>query len=170
MTSKKDIRRYPQFSVLISVYKNENPKFLDKALQSVEQQTVIPSEIVLVEDGPIPEHLQEVIDNHRDKFVNNFKVIKSIRNQGLGAALRLGTKFVSTNWIARMDSDDISVSNRFELQLNEIIKNPELAVVGGQIQEFAGKTSQVVGYRRVPTAESVLRQFIKWRSPFNHPP
>lgn len=163
------MNEYPKFSVLMSVYKKEKPQFLDQALNSIEKQTVLPTEIVLVEDGAIPIALQDIIDKHRANFINNFKVIKSIHNQGLGASLRLGTKFVSTNWIARMDSDDISVPKRFEIQLNEIIKNPDLAVVGGQIREFAGKPSNIVGYRRVPTSETMLRNFIKWRSPFNHP-
>ncbi|MEE6639305.1 glycosyltransferase [Limosilactobacillus pontis] len=166
---KKEMNKYPDFSVLMSVYEKENPKFLDQALCSIEVQTVPPTEIVLVEDGPIPTALQEVINKHRANFVNDFKVIKSIRNQGLGSSLRLGTKFVSTDWIARMDSDDISVRNRFELQLNEIVKEPNLAVIGGQIQEFAGEPSNIVGFRKVPTSNSRLRQFIKWRSPFNHP-
>ena len=163
------MNKYPDFSVLMPVYKKESPEFLDQALCSIEDQTVPPTEIVLVEDGPIPTVLQEVINKHRVNFVNDFKVIKSIRNQGLGASLRLGTKFVSTDWIARMDSDDISVHNRFELQLNEIVKRPDLAVIGGQIQEFAGLPTNIVGYRKVPTSEKLLRQFIKWRSPFNHP-
>lgn len=163
------MNEYPKFSVLISVYKKEKPQFLDQALNSIEHQTVLPTEIVLVEDGAIPAALQDIIDKHRSNFINTFKVIKSIHNQGLGASLRLGTKFVSTNWIARMDSDDISVPERFEIQLKEIIKNPKLAIIGGQIQEFAHDPSNIIGYRKVPTSESVLRQFIKWRSPFNHP-
>lgn len=166
---KEELNNYPDFSVLMSVYKKENPHFLDQALNSIENQTVVPTEIVLVEDGPISKELEKIIEEHRTNFVNNFKVIKSIRNQGLGAALRLGTEFVSTNWIARMDSDDVSVHNRFERQLKEIIKDPKLAVVGGQIQEFSGNPSNIIGYRKVPTTESLLRQFIKWRSPFNHP-
>lgn len=166
---KKKLDKYPNFSVLMSVYKRENPKFLDQALCSIENQTVLPTEIILVEDGPIPTMLQKIINKHRSNFINDFKIIKSIRNQGLGASLRLGTKFVSTDWIARMDSDDISVYNRFELQLNEIVKEPDLAVIGGQIQEFADEPTNIVGYRKVPTSEPLLRQFIKWRSPFNHP-
>lgn len=165
----KRLNKYPDFSVLMSVYKKENPQFLNQALNSIENQTIIPTEIVLVEDGPVSNELEKVIEEHHIKFVNKFKVVKLGHNQGLGAALRLGTKYVSTNWIARMDSDDISVHNRFELQLKEIIKNPDLAVIGGQIEEFAGKVSNVVGYRKVPTSENLLLQFIKWRSPFNHP-
>lgn len=168
-TNEELTKKYPGFSVLMSVYKKEKPQFLDQALRSIEEQTVIPTEIVLVEDGPITAGLEKVIANHQKHFVNTFKVIKSAHNQGLGPSLRLGTKFVSTKWIARMDSDDISVPNRFELQLKEIIKEPDLAVIGGQIQEFAEKPSNVIGYRRVPTSEGLIRDFLKWRSPFNHP-
>lgn len=44
-----------------------------------------------------------------------------------------------------------------------------MALIGGQVSEFAGNKSNIVGYRRVPTSESLIRQFMKWRSPFNHP-
>ena len=163
------IKKYPSFSVLVSVYKNDKPSYLDKALESIENQSVKPSEIVLVEDGPIPIGLTNVIVKHQDKMGKMFKNIKSKKNQGLGSSLRLGTKYVSTDWIARMDSDDISVSDRFEKQLNEIIKNPKLAIVGGQVKEFAGSESSIVGQRRVPLSYKKIKKFMKWRSPFNHP-
>ena len=130
-------RNYPHFSVLMSVYNKEKASYLDKALMSVENQTVIPDEIIIVEDGPISIELKKVISKHKKKFGRGFKNVISEKNQGLGAALRLGTKYVSTNWIARMDSDDISVPNRFEIQLKEIIRKPNIAVVGGQVTEFA---------------------------------
>lgn len=160
---------YPPFSVLISVYKNEKPSYLDKALKSIENQSVRPSEIVLVEDGPISEELKSIIVKHQERMGKMFKDIVSESNQGLGASLKLGTKYVSTDWIARMDSDDISVHDRFELQLKEIVKNPKLAIIGGQVQEFAGEPSNIVGYRKVPISECTIQKFIKWRSPFNHP-
>lgn len=163
------IKKYPSFSVLVSVYKNDKPSYLDKALESIENQSVKPSEIVLVEDGTIPIGLTNVIVKHQDKMGKMFKNIKSKKNQGLGSSLRLGTKYVSTDWIARMDSDDISVSDRFEKQLNEIIKNPKLAIVGGQVKEFAGSESSIVGQRRVPLSYKKIKKFMKWRSPFNHP-
>lgn len=124
-------KNYPKFSVLMSVYKKENPEYLDLSLESIERQTVKPSEVILVEDGPITNNLQEIILNHKYSFGDGFKVIKSPINKGLGDALRLGTKYVSTNWIARMDSDDYSVPDRFEKQLNLISSRPNLAIVGG---------------------------------------
>ncbi|WLR79622.1 glycosyltransferase [Limosilactobacillus reuteri] len=162
-------KSYPNFSVLMSVYKNEKADYLNIALNSIENQTVKPSEIILVEDGPISNSLKKVILKHKQNFGTGFKIIKSPENIGLGAALRLGTKYVSTNWIARMDSDDYSVKNRFELQLELIAKNSQLAVIGGQVSEFSSNISNIIGTRKVPTTSELIYDFIKWRSPFNHP-
>lgn len=162
-------KSYPPFSVLMSVYKNERAQYLDASLKSIENQSIIPNEIVLVEDGPLTKGLYEIIDTHRIKFGEGFKVVVLNKNQGLGNALRIGTKYISTNWIARMDTDDIAVPNRFELQLREIEKNPQLAVIGGQVDEFEGSIDNIVGKRTVPCSQVDIYKFIKWRSPFNHP-
>lgn len=161
--------KLPAFSVLISVYKNEKAQYLDTALNSIENQTIVPNEIVLIEDGPLTEDLYKVIHTHKNAFGEGFKVIVLNKNQGLGNALRIGTKYVSTNWIARMDSDDISIPNRFELQLKEIQNDPKLAVIGGQIDEFEGSIDNIVGRRIVPCSQEDIYEFVKWRSPFNHP-
>ena len=60
------------FSVLMSVYNKENPQFLDQALCSIEDQTVVPTEIVLVEDGPLSDELSKVIEQHKANFINTF--------------------------------------------------------------------------------------------------
>lgn len=162
-------KSYPPFSVLMSVYKNEKAQYLDASLNSIENQSVTPNEIVLVEDGPLTKDLYSVIDTHKNKFSEDFKVVALNKNQGLGNALRIGTKYVSTNWIARMDTDDIAVPNRFELQLKEIEKNPELAVMGGQVDEFEGSINNIIGKRTVPCSQADIYKFVKWRNPFNHP-
>lgn len=69
--------KFPDFSVLMSVYKNEKPNYLDKALNSIENQTIIPKEIVVVQDGPITDALNQVLKKHSENFVNTFKIIKS---------------------------------------------------------------------------------------------
>lgn len=162
--------KYSAFSVLMSVYKNDNPNHLDFALKSIENQTVIPTEIIIVEDGPISKELKEVISKHKIHFENNrFKNVISKKNKGLAAALRLGANYVTTEWIARMDSDDYSLPDRFEKQLALIKNNPNLVVVGGQIKEFSGNICNIVGERKVPVSKKAIGNFIKWRSPFNHP-
>lgn len=163
------LNKYPSFSVLMSVYKDDKADYLDLALKSIEKQTVPPKEIVLVEDGPLTDSLYHQIELHNTLSSVKYNIIKLTTNQGLGNALRIGTKYVSTNWIARMDSDDYSVPDRFEQQLHFICEHPEIALVGGQIKEFECTLKNIVGMRKVPFSNNKIRQFAKWRSPFNHP-
>lgn len=164
----KIVNKIP-FSVLMSVYKKECPEYLDQSISSIETQTVTPNEIILVKDGPIDSELSEVIEKHSKKFNGQFKVISLPVNQGLGEALRQGTKYVTTDWIMRMDTDDICVNNRFELQLNVIKHDPDIAVVGGQIDEFKDSPNNIIGFRKVPETTSQIQKYLKWRCPFNHP-
>lgn len=161
--------QFPPFSVLMSVYREENPRFLDEALKSIENQTVKADQIVLVEDGPLTLDLNKIIEKHVRNFPCQYDVLKLDRNRGLGVALQKGVLYCRNEWIARMDTDDISVNNRFELQLKAIMKDPSLAVVGGQIDEFSGNLNKIVGHRLVPLSNCKIRKFIKWRNPFNHP-
>lgn len=164
-----DIEKYPPFSVLMSIYIKEKPDYFDQSLKSIEQQTILPTEMVLVEDGPLTSELYEVINKHKLIWKNKLKIVKRAQNGGLGSALRIGTKYVSTDWIARMDTDDISVPDRFETQLKEIVKHPNYAVIGGQIDEFTGTPDNKVGSRQVPQKKEDIYNYIKYRNPFNHP-
>lgn len=74
-------------SVLMSVYKKENPTFLKASLDSIYAQTLKADEIVLVEDGEILPGLEEVISQCSD-----FHVVKLERNLQLGRALEAGLK------------------------------------------------------------------------------
>ena len=131
--------KYPEFSVAMSVYKNDNAEWFDLALESVINQTVKPSEIVLVVDGAIPQRVCNVIDKYIkicDLDGVLLKVIQLPQNQGLGNALKIAIHNCEHEVIARMDSDDIAVINRFEQQLNIMLRDPGIDIVGGDIQEF----------------------------------
>ncbi|MDM8276949.1 glycosyltransferase [Lactobacillus gallinarum] len=165
----KENVEYPSFSVLMSVYEKENAAYFSAALNSIEAQTVPPTEIILVEDGPLGIDLSRIIKKYKEIWGSRLKVIKISKNGGLGSALKLGTKYVTTNWIARMDTDDICVPDRFEIQLKEINRHPDYAIIGGQIDEFVNETNNIVGNRIVPLEEKDIYKFIKYRNPFNHP-
>lgn len=169
MEKKQTGVKLPTFSVLMSVYKNEQPDFLDAALLSIEQQTLQPNQIVLVEDGPLTKELGAVITQHEKKFPQLYEVVKKSQNEGLGLALRTGTTYCKHPWIMRMDSDDIAVPQRFEVQMNIVAQDDRYAIVGGQVDEFEGQVSNIVGRRLVPETEEEILKFVKWRSPFNHP-
>lgn len=155
------------FSVCMSVYKNDIHEYFNIALNSVINQTIQPNEIILVIDGPV----SESIDNLIDEFKFNYPIIKTIRlpqNKGLGNALNIAVSNASYSLIARMDSDDISIPNRFEKQLLCFEKDPELSVVGGSIDEFVDVESNIVGHRICPLTDSEIKKYMKSRCGFNH--
>ena len=74
------------FSVLLSVYKKEQPTYLRQSLDSLFSQTLPPNEIVLVKDGPLTPELDAVITEYQTRCTI-LKVIPLTHNQGLGKAL-----------------------------------------------------------------------------------
>lgn len=156
------------FSVLMSVYRNDKPEDFRLAVESIgEKQTVAPKEVLIVVDGPVPEALHHEIEelSKKRKYI---KVLWQAENRGLGAALRIGVENVANELIARMDSDDIAMPDRFEKQLNIMRDNPDLSIVGAYITEFIGNPENVVGRRIVPLSDSEIRKYMKSRCPFNH--
>ena len=157
------------FTVLISVYEKENENYLNDALLSIEHQTVKPDEIIIVEDGPLPSRLTKVISNYKNLTAISVKSIKLKKNHGLGYALRYGVNGASYNLIARMDSDDICVPDRFENQLRAFKEDNQLVLIGGQVDEFSRNIENIVSKRWVPSSMEEIKSFMKYRNPFNHP-
>ena len=157
-----------KFTVLMSVYYKEKAEYLQLALDSVMNQTLKPSEIVLVQDGKLTKELQAVITEYLQKYSDIFKTYALQQNQGLGKALNFGMQKCSNDLIARMDTDDIAEPCRFELQIKEFEQYKELMLCGGQIAEFADKPTEITGYRNVPLKHNEILNFAKKRNPFNH--
>lgn len=158
-----------KYSVLISLYIKENPKYLRLAIQSMIDQTVRPDEIVIVKDGRITEELQSVLDEYMSKYPFLFNIVSYEKNQGLGIALNYGLEYSKNELIARMDADDISKPDRCEKQLKMFDEHPDLAIVGSYVDEFYATPDKVTSVRVVPTTHEAIYEFAKRRSAFNHP-
>lgn len=160
----KESAEQKKYSVLMSLYKKENPEYLRIAIDSMLNQTVAPDEIVLVEDGPLTDELYAVLDEypmlHR---------VKNEINLGLGLALNVGLKECRNELVARMDTDDCSKPERCEKQLQRFLEKPYLAIVGSHIDEFVDDISNVISQRIVPITYEEIFKFAKKRSAFNHP-
>lgn len=156
-----------KFSVLLSVYHKEHPDFLKLALESIwDKQTLKPLEIVIVKDGPLTPELDSEIDSFSAKAP--VKIVALEKNMGLGYALNEGLKHCSNEWVARMDSDDISFPERFEKQVNFLNLNPDIMLLSSNIMEFHTTTVNPSGERRVPATDLAIRAFAKKRNPMNH--
>ena len=157
-----------QFSVLMSVYRNDNPDDFKIAVESIsKKQTLKPDEIVLVVDGPVPETLEQTIKDLCTD-VGSMKVLWQEKNQGLGKALEIGMSAVSNEFVARMDADDISAPNRFEKQIAYMKAHSDCDVLGGQISEFIDSPDNIVAYRRVPLTTDECKRYYQDRDPLNH--
>ena len=155
------------FSVLMSVYRKESPEFLRQALDSVFDQTAVPAEVVLVEDGPLTDELYALLDDYGNSHPE-LKRVPLPENRGLGLALQEGILHCSNELVARMDTDDISVATRFERQLAEFEKNPGIDICGSHIKEFEGTPDHIVAERRVPLTHDDCKRYQRRRDAFNH--
>lgn len=158
-----------RYSVLMSVYKNEKPDYFIESLDSMVNQTLKPDEIVIVKDGELTKELDDVIEKYKEMHPKLFKIVSLKKNVGLGRALDEGLKHCRNELVARMDTDDISLPKRCELQVEKFNSNPELSIVGTMIDEFYDNRKNIISSRVVPTSNEEICRFIKRRSPFNHP-
>lgn len=140
-----------------------------QSLDSIFHQTRLPDEIVLVKDGPLPERLTNIVDEYVSNSIIPFKVVSLPMNCGLGSALNEGLKHCSYDIVARMDTDDIAKTDRFEKQLMILIEKPDIDVVGSWVDEFLDDINNVVSVRRLPENQSKIYVFAKRRNPVNHP-
>lgn len=154
-------------SVCMSVYKNDNPAYLVESLESLINQTRLPDEVVLVEDGPIPQQLEDIVVWYERQYPI-FNVIRCEKNGGLGSALRIAVENAKYNLIARMDSDDISYPDRFEKQVNYMCEHPDVDICGGDASKFESDPYNIIGYRRPKFTDKELKQQLKYKTPFCH--
>lgn len=154
------------FSVLMSVYAKEKEEYLIEALESVFSQTLIPNEVILVEDGPLPSKLKRAINIYQKKYMQlvTFQFEEHVQ---LGRALAKGIELCSYDLIARMDTDDIAVPERFERQYTYMKEHPKVSVCGGWMEEFNDK-GDYLKIKRMPEHDQEIRKYSKYRNPLNH--
>ena len=151
------------FSVLIATYSKDDPLLFAKAFSSIIDNSVLPYEIVLVVDGPIPLTLENKIEEIKN--IHPTKILRLNENKGLAFALNAGIELITTEWVVRCDSDDINHSNRFETLIEYMNENYDL--IGSVIKEYQ-KDGRFVAEKSVPITENDIREYIKNRNPFNH--
>lgn len=158
--------KYPNFSVLMSVYDKESPEYLQESIESILNQTCLPSEIVIVQDGLLNEHLNFVLEQYKNNPL--FHICGYDKNRGLGLALNYGVSKCKYDIIARMDSDDISDRNRFEKQLKVLLQGG-YDFVGSNTKEFIETIQNVQSVRLMPESNEDILAYSKKRNPFIHP-
>lgn len=143
----------------MSVYRNTKAEELKLALDSIAKQTRPADRVLVVKDGPV--------EGDVDKLLLDVETMTLEHNSGLGLALRAGFERVTTEFVARLDSDDAAFPERLERQLAFMRDNPDISALGTAMQEFDGDT--LGGVRRLPETHAEIARYVKINSPMNHP-
>ena len=130
----------PRVSVLMPAYNSE--KYIAEAIESILNQTFSDFEFIIINDGST-DGTSKIVRKYatRDPRI---KFIDNKRNQGLIAVLNQGLDLCTCEYIARMDSDDISRPERFKLQVDYMDTHPNVGVVGAWCQKFGNQVKNDV--------------------------
>lgn len=149
----------------MSIYSGDNPDAITAAIDSIINQSRQPEEFIIVIDGPVCDDIWKCIDAYQAcTFVQIYTLEKNV---GRGLARNHAIEHATGDYVAIMDADDISRSNRFEIQLAFMSKH-ELDLAGGFIEEFDHTPGDRYDIRKVPLNEDGISSMVKLRSPFNH--
>lgn len=139
-------------------------KYLNETLISINKQT-IPLELIFIDDGSTDESLS-IFQNFKFNSLIQTKYI-SRESKGFSKSLSEGIELASTNYIARIDSDDVWFSNHLEMIVTEFQNDEKLVLVGSQAIIINEKSDEI-GFYEVPIADYDLRKYLLKDSPFIH--
>ncbi|MDQ4502050.1 glycosyltransferase [Sinomonas sp. ASV322] len=159
---------FPEFSVLLPVYAGDSAARVRRAIASVTtDQTVAPSQLVIVRDGPVGEDIERLlVEAERDGSVPA-DVVRLPAGVGLAEALDAGLERCRHDVVARMDADDVALPARFERQLALLGQGYD--IVGSAIAEIGDDEARPFASRPVPASHREIMAQLDFRTPFNHP-
>ena len=120
-------------SIIMAIYNCAST--LEEAIDSILNQTYTNWELIMCDDGSA-DNTYAVAKKYADKYADKITLIRNESNKKLPATLNHCLKYVTGEYIARMDGDDISAENRFERQVDFLNNNPQYIVVGTAMIPF----------------------------------
>ena len=157
----------PTLTVLMTAYSGTSVEELERSVASITGQTRPPEEFLVVVDGPVPAELEAAIDAaaaaHPSVRVERLPV-----NVGSGLASARGLELATGDYVARHDSDDVSLPQRLERQM-AAVEERGLDLVGAEMLEFEGSPDHVIGRRTAPTSHEAIVRRLRLNNPVNNP-
>lgn len=148
----------PKISVIIPTYNRAH--YVSQAIDSVLAQTFTDYEILVIDDGSI-DNTKEVLQSYLDKITYIYQ-----ENKGVSAARNTGLRLARGEWIAFLDSDDIWLPEKLEVQFNDVCchGNIDLHVCNGEYVD-AHTTQDIFFLRRLKVYEGSSKLL---SDPFSH--
>ena len=151
----------PRVTVLMAV--RDGASHLDEAVRSVIGQSYADWEFVVIDDGSTDD-TAAILERHR-RADARFRVVAQSA-QGLAESLNRGLRMARGAYVARMDADDVSRSDRLAVQVASMDANPEVGVCGSWIQTFGSGPPSI---RRYPLDDAAIRSWLLFESVLAHP-
>lgn len=158
---------YPLVSVIIPVYNCE--KYLPLSLDSILNQTYQNIEILIVDDCST-DGTRNILKKYKQKYSNKLRIFYNKKNLGVASSLNFLVKKTKSNYIFRMDGDDISYNTRITQQLEYISRseNKDLMICGGYVKVINDSGSCLYN-KRFPISNSDVLSKIFFYTPVCHP-
>jgi len=154
----------PTVSVIMAAYNDE--AIIASAIQSIKDQTFVGWELIVIDDCS-EDNVSMIIENFCDND-DRIRLIRNEKNAGLARCLNRGIAASQGQYIARMDADDISYPDRFQLQVAYLNKHPDIAVVGGNA-DFVDETGNYINKSNMPITPGEIKRVIARKCPLIHP-
>ncbi len=151
-------------SVVIPIY-GEAPWVIE-SLESVTNQNYSNIELVIVFDR-VSKKTESLVLEFCNNSTLTFKIVKSSK-PGIVAALNLGVGMSNGELIARLDSDDVMVTERLTLQAEEFLRDTNLVLLGSQVR-YISSSNELIGQSLYPLTDADMRFQIMYRNPLAHP-
>lgn len=145
---------------------NQRPDHLRPAIESILKQTFGDLELIIIDDGS--EETTSAILQEYTKKDARIQLIRNQYNSGIVTSLNRGINAAKGKYIARMDSDDISLDHRFEKQLEFLERHPDYKLVGSNAITI-DETGKETGNLTFPQTHTSIYHSILLRNPILHP-
>ncbi len=152
--------KQPKITVLMPIYNAE--EYLHQAIESILNQQYKDFEFLIIDDGSTDGSVEK-IRRYND---NRIKLIKNRTNQGVIHSLNRGLKLAKGEYVARMDSDDVSLTNRLLTQVEYLDNNPDISICGSWIKIFGANDTQIWDS---PTDNDDIKAMLLFEAPIAHP-
>jgi len=154
-------------SVSIIAANYNNGKYLKDFINSVNESTVLPKELIIIDDGSRDGSIN-ILNGYSD--LKYLKILKFDKNRGFCKALNVGIKSATGDYIMRVDPDDIVIEDRIETQVDYLEKNKDVDVVGSNVIYFHSDTKEEIFRSNFPVDHvSIKSAYLKGEHGVQHP-
>lgn len=151
------------FTCLLPVHAGDDADHFEVALESILTNTLVPIDILICQDGPLPPPLASAIAGSLNRGA---RLVRNPASRGLHHNLNHAMGEVRTPWVCRADADDVNLPTRFETQLDFLNRHPEVDALGAGIAEFRpdGRERR----KAMALTHAAIARRARYRNPINH--